>query len=84
MHKQMFGIDSSSNSDRQYPMTATNFGWCQQLEPTVSFWGHQLDGDRITNYSKIGDGRRVTDNKVDGPKTTNFVLEYRHNTKVLK
>ena len=41
----------------------------------------QLDGDRITNCSKIGDGHRVTDYKVFPPNKTrnkmHFVLEYR-------
>ena len=31
-----------------------------QLEPTAGFLGPQLDGDRITNYSKMGDGHRFT------------------------
>ena len=35
--------------------------WCEQLEPTAGFLCPQLDGDRTTNYSKIGDGRRITE-----------------------
>ena len=54
--------------------------WCGQLEPTVGFCCRQLDGDRITNYSKIGDAHRVTDYDSIKRNSTHLVLEYRHNT----
>ena len=56
------------------------FAWCGQLEPIVGFCCRQLDGDRITNYSNIGDAHCVTDYGSVKRNSTHLVSEYGDNT----
>ena len=71
LHQQMNGvfIDSRSSTGRHFSLSSGQFFlWCKQLEPTAGVLCSQLDGDPITNYSKIGDGHLVGNYKFNRKK----------------
>ena len=66
VHKHIYGVLTAATvMSGNVQWQRTFFGRCKQLEPTVGVLCRHLDGNRIVNKSKIGDGHRVTDYKVD-------------------